>query len=50
MKDTLLTLLTSKRSLIGLLTALADWIEDGKRPEPGELARVMSSGSADGGK
>jgi hypothetical protein len=32
-----------------LLTALADWIKDGRRPEPGELERAMGAGSPDGG-
>jgi hypothetical protein len=39
----------SDEGMAFLLTALADWIKDGRRPEPGELERAMGAGSPDGG-
>jgi len=40
----------SDEAMAFLLTALADWIKEGKRPETGELSRVMSAESPDGGE
>jgi hypothetical protein len=36
----------SNEGMAILLTALADWIEEGRRPAHGELARVMAEGSS----
>jgi pimeloyl-ACP methyl ester carboxylesterase len=38
----------SNEGMAFLLTALADWIQGGKRPERGELARVMAASSSGG--
>jgi hypothetical protein len=40
----------SDEGMAFLLTALADWIKEGRRPEPGELERAMVGGQATGGE